>query len=118
LTAQQAPAPAENCTSLTLDGTAVGSAPPSRSGHFCADRAESFVTLQKQFEHGLLVLSGQGAINGQTIDGNDFAYLGQSKACIAQAQKDRESSSTRFLNVKGGEYRRLQAPALPSGYAA
>ena len=121
---------------------------------FAANAASLSLPLQRQFEHGLLVLSGQASINGMGFDGNDFAYLAQgadgvelqlsagarvllvggepfaspmtmwwnfvgpSKSHIAQAQKDWESNSARFGNVKGGENRRLQAPALPAGYAA
>ena len=44
-------------------------------------------------------------------------FVGPSKAHIAQAQKDWESNTSRFGNVKGGENRRLQPPALPAGYA-
>lgn len=120
---------------------------------FAAEAANPSLPLQKQFEYGLLVLSGHATINGQPFDDNDFAYLGQgaervdlqlsagtrvllvggepftspmtmwwnfvgpSKTHIAQAQHDWESNSARFGNVKGGENRRLQAPALPAGYA-
>lgn len=120
---------------------------------FAANAASLSLPLQQQFEHGLLVLSGQVTINQQPYDGNDFAYLargvervelqlsagarvllvggepfaspmtmwwnfvGPSKTHIAQAQKDWESNSTRFGTVKDGENRRLQAPALPAGYA-